>query len=344
MRHSVKKTFSLSLIVAVLLISGCVQQDGSGPGEFITEPVGAETLANTEWKGEFVIVGAGEKIGEGSRSFNYVSELHATGEFTFKATKNGNRKDIVGSGTGRSSITVRSTSNRKDISSVDCIEDGSATFTFEVTGTWDDVTEGFSPYIAFGSLSPLTFGAAGIGIGTCTHGDGGTGSGPGQAQYIDILGKYNFPGSRLSMLPKEGVFVETSDSCDYHEFCGEITNTITITKVTKLSPLDDSSFDVDVNPHIIEVKQGETAEVDVVVKLLRGESQIVDLTVTDWSSAKITSWFDSPKLETGKSTKLYIRTTCETKEDDYLHTAQGAAGIRSSVDAVTVKVTKSSAC
>lgn len=111
----------------------------------------------------------------------------------------------------------------------------------------------------------------------------------------------------------------------------------------ELKPIEDFDFDVDVDPAIVTIEQGGTAEVDVTVKLVRGESQQVKLTITNWG-AGITTQFANPTPSADTSTKLYITASCDTKADDYLHTVQGEVGTRTSVDSVNVKVEEKSDC
>ncbi len=114
----------------------------------------------------------------------------------------------------------------------------------------------------------------------------------------------------------------------------------------KLTPKD-FDFDVDVDPPLLNIMQGETATIAVTVKLVRGESQPVKLTATEWErTVDISSRFaQNPVWPTG-STTFYVATNCNTPPDSYLFTVRGETEgtFRTSVDAVNVKVIPNPDC
>ncbi len=110
---------------------------------------------------------------------------------------------------------------------------------------------------------------------------------------------------------------------------------------------EDFDFDVDVNPHSVSIMQGEAATITVTVKLVRGEPQPVLLTTTDWSSAEgISVRFDRTTVTPTGTTRLFVKTTCNTPADNYLFTVRGESGgtFRTSADAVTVAVKENPDC
>jgi len=113
-------------------------------------------------------------------------------------------------------------------------------------------------------------------------------------------------------------------------------------KVTINSILSSFSFDVDVDPPIITIKQGETAKANVDVKLLKGKAGNVKLTATKWTVLE--SFFNENPIKAGESTILNVRTSCDTPVSEYLVTAQGEVGFVSSVDAVKVIVEENPNC
>ena len=110
---------------------------------------------------------------------------------------------------------------------------------------------------------------------------------------------------------------------------------------------EDFDFDVDVSPHFVSIPQGETAEITVTVKLIRGEPQPVRLTTIDWSNIEgISVRFDANTVTPTGTTRLYVKTTCNTPAGNYLFTVQGQSGgtFRTSADAVTVEVQENPDC
>lgn len=95
-------------------------------------------------------------------------------------------------------------------------------------------------------------------------------------------------------------------------------------------------FDIDVDPAIATIKQGGTAKAYVKVTPVKGDRENVDLTITNWNSQGVTSSFETTSTKTGSW--LYITASCKTPPDGYLHTVQGASGIRTSVDSINVIV------
>lgn len=110
---------------------------------------------------------------------------------------------------------------------------------------------------------------------------------------------------------------------------------------------EDFEFDVDVNPHIATIKQGEIAVVNITVRLVRGTPQPVALTTTEWESAlEIYPIFAKTTVTPTETTMLYIETTCDTPPDEYLFTVRGEeeGSFHTSVDSVNIKVVENSDC
>jgi len=115
----------------------------------------------------------------------------------------------------------------------------------------------------------------------------------------------------------------------------------------QFTPFEEFDFDVDVEPHIVNIKQGEIATINVTVNLIRGTSQSVLLTFTEWGSdfginATLGKSIASPTYKT----KLYIKTTCETPADQYLFTVRGetAGTYKTSVDSANIIVEEDKDC
>lgn len=115
----------------------------------------------------------------------------------------------------------------------------------------------------------------------------------------------------------------------------------------KLTPLDDFDFDVDVEPHIVTIKQGEIATINVTVKLVKGTSQPVLLTTTDWGSDfGITALLAISTVTPPATTKLYIETTCDTPADEYLFTVRGETSgtFKTSMDSTNIIIEEDLDC
>jgi len=321
------KKFNLLLIFALVLtvfVAGCVQEGTEAPE---TEPdqklADSNRLVGSKWTGTIEI----ETINKNSptHAFLYDSKQIDTGTFSFTISQEPPaRARITGSGTAKSTFTQTG----------ECLAEGSFTLGLLISGSVDPVTGKIILSINDDVLDRV---ATGGDYARVCQTPGLYGGRP-QTTNTNI---YTFfeESSGFELEPVSGASVEYSEP--YYE--GQTTYKVTIT-----GGLSESfDFDVDVDPPIVTIKQGETAQATVTAKLLRGESQAIDLTVTDWSTAGITSWFNDPELTPttgGVSTTLSIQTTCDTQVDDYLHTVQGAAGILSSVDSVNVKVIANDAC
>jgi len=109
----------------------------------------------------------------------------------------------------------------------------------------------------------------------------------------------------------------------------------------------DFDFDVDVSPHLVTTLQDTSTTITVTVKLLRGESQPVTLTTTDWQSIPgISVRLATNVVRPTGTTTLTIETTCDTPPDQYLFTVQGGTEgtFHTSQDAVTLKVEENPNC
>ena len=104
-------------------------------------------------------------------------------------------------------------------------------------------------------------------------------------------------------------------------------------------------FDVDVDTYI-SLKQGQKIDTLVTVKHVRGEAKPVTLTLTDWGSADISTEFERNNIIPTASTKLFIKTTCNTKPDNYLISVRGETKgtFATSEDRIMVTVEKSEDC
>ena len=115
----------------------------------------------------------------------------------------------------------------------------------------------------------------------------------------------------------------------------------------QLSPYEVFDFDVDVDPHIVNIEQGEIATINVTVKLVKGTTQSVVLTITEWGSEfGITALLAKSTVTPTETTKLYIETTCDTPADEYLFTVQGetTGTFKTSVDSVNLIVETNQNC
>ncbi|MEE9525847.1 MAG: hypothetical protein V3V78_04550 [Candidatus Woesearchaeota archaeon] len=107
---------------------------------------------------------------------------------------------------------------------------------------------------------------------------------------------------------------------------------------------EEFDFDVDVDPAIVSVVQGETATPLVTVRKVRGQAKDVSLTVTSWPNIK--AFLVNKVVTPTETTTLTIETSCDTAPDNYLFTVQGetAGTFKTSVDSVSVQVTKNPQC
>jgi len=128
------------------------------------------------------------------------------------------------------------------------------------------------------------------------------------------------------------------------------TNTWQGTRISgrgQLPPQEDFDFDVDVEPHIVSIKQGEIALINITVKLVKGTSQPVLLTTTDWGSDfGITALLAISTVTPPATTKLYIETTCDTPADEYLFTVRGETSgtFKTSMDSTNIIIEEDLDC
>lgn len=104
------------------------------------------------------------------------------------------------------------------------------------------------------------------------------------------------------------------------------------------------AFDIDV-PTFANVIQGETIDVKVIIKYIRGEGT-VGLSATNFIQFNVFSSF-SPSgvsLPSSKTANLEVTTTCHTIPDTYRITVRGTSGFSTSVDTITVNVFPNKAC
>ena len=95
------------------------------------------------------------------------------------------------------------------------------------------------------------------------------------------------------------------------------------TEKPKLTPLKYFYFDVSINPESISTMQGKTVSIPIVVKLISGVPQEVKLTADKYSDVDIYTWFSDPFIFPPSSTPLFIETSCNTPEGQYLISVNG---------------------
>jgi len=296
----------LLFILLVILVSGCAQQ-----GIQEAEPIDSKTdiQADEEWTGEIYFKQINPRVkGE------IISEDQA--QFTMTYSKKNN--DLSGSGQGQLTWTE----------SGECTGQKTWDYDFDVSGRYLSSKDTFI-------WSVGTVDSAGWKL---------------EPNCVGRLGKA-YVGSRVVSpdIPNwlSDIYFELYDgeiieeTVDYQDG-GSVYYKMVLS--SKLAPIKDFDFDVDVDPPIVTIKQGETAKATVAVREVRGNPGPITLTVTDWSSQNINAWFDKSPLSVGDTTTLHIQTSCDTPPDEYLFTAQGEAGIKSSVDSVTVNVVDDPGC
>ena len=107
------------------------------------------------------------------------------------------------------------------------------------------------------------------------------------------------------------------------------------------------TFDVDINPNFVTIKKGETAQIPLTVKSLKGSPSEVKLTATAWdSSLHIEGNFTEPVITPTQTTVLNVNTTCDTPLDNYLYTvrAETSDSFYTSIDSVSIVVQDSENC
>ena len=105
-------------------------------------------------------------------------------------------------------------------------------------------------------------------------------------------------------------------------------------------------FEVGVNPHHISVVQGEEALIDVIVKLIKGDPQGVELGSTQFPLANIFPTFVDVVVIPTDTTILDILTTCDTPTGTYPFTIHGNSEgtVFSSSDIVNLEVKPNPLC
>jgi len=318
------KKITYFLLVLVILMVGCVQQPGKGDQK-LSE---SDPLVGTEWVG--VIEGTAiEEVDLSRDSWTYTKKHVELGKFSFTIVEERGRLVAKGSGTGTTTFSLNG----------GCSGGGTLHTEFDVGGEVDELTGKIRLDIYFGYLDKKM------------HGDY-TKECPSKHcstrnavyvcdEYLDTKeDTYTvlFNQFDIRLDPVSGASYEyiTEGGRTYPAKNYKVTLT--------LAPHHLFDFDVDVDPPILTIKQGETAKATVNVKLVRGNPQPVKLTVTDWSSQNINAWFDQSSLAMGERTVLNIKAGCSTPPGEYLYTAQGEVGFRSSVDSVNVEVTNYPDC
>lgn len=300
-----RKTYIFCFIAVLIFIVGCTQQNVQKSGE----PAVNEILADTEWTGEIYF--KGEEI-------NFKGKIVWEDKVTFTMIHSEKNNNLHGSGKGQMTMTE----------SGECTGETIWNYEIEVGGNYQRSKERFiwsvGPVNTDWVFKPNCVGRTGKAY------VGSRVASPKIPTWLSDIQLELYDGEII-----EKTF-ERGDESSYYK--------MVLQSSSKLTSLKGFDFDVDVDPPIITIKQGETAKATVSVKLLRGNPQPLKMTVTDWSSQNINAWFDKSSLNPGESTILNIRTSCNTPSDEYLHTAQGEIGFRSSVDAVNVKVTNDPNC
>lgn len=113
------------------------------------------------------------------------------------------------------------------------------------------------------------------------------------------------------------------------------------------SPQEEFDFDVDVDTHIVTIKQGEIAVINVTVKIVKGTAQPVVITMTDWGyEFDITALLAKSTVTPTETTKLYVETTCDTPADEYLFTVLGetTGTFKTSMDSTSIIVEENQDC
>ena len=103
-------------------------------------------------------------------------------------------------------------------------------------------------------------------------------------------------------------------------------------------------FDIDVDPPVVTIIQGETATAYVTPRALKG-SGTLDLTVTQF--AKLRAYFGTnPVNAPGPSSGFVVETFCDSPPGEYLYTVQGETKgtFKTSVDSVKVIVKENKHC
>jgi len=286
-----------------------------------TSPSGSDALIGTQWSG--TIEGRSE-LEYSSSFYDYKVTWVEMGEFTFIITKPKYVLKINGSGSGKT--TAKWTG--------DCTAEGSLTTGLIIEGRVNEATGN----LEFGIRDDFAGREAHAFVTRQCRSPKWTGVRPSNDSFsasFDFIPPF-------SLEPVSGASAEGSI-----HFFGEEDNMKYKVTIGKGLSAQDFDFDVDVDPPVVTIKQDKTADINVVVRLLRGDARDITMTVTDWGSNFITSWFDDSVItptQTGALTKIHIQPACDTEPGEYLHTIQGEAGTRSSVDSVNVKVTESLDC
>ncbi|GFN40375.1 MAG: hypothetical protein YK1309IOTA_1670001 [Marine Group I thaumarchaeote] len=115
----------------------------------------------------------------------------------------------------------------------------------------------------------------------------------------------------------------------------------------ELEPYDEFNFKVSVET-FDEMIQDRTLNIQVNTQLLKGSTEPIKLTVTQYPVQDITAYLSSSTINAGQSTDLVIKTTCNTPPDDYLFTITGSptsgTTFLSSNDSVKVTIKPNSNC
>lgn len=312
------KIIQVILLFLLILLVGCAQKDIETSEEIQPEEQSvADALVGTTWSGTIKGEATYQRTAPGHAYTATVKQVE-TGEFSFIIYKDRFTYRINGSGIGKVIYT----------STGECKAEGSLTTNIKVSGIVDALT------------GELTLSISDDVDGRAAYSD-----------YTRVCqSELRYKGrpqtTKTSFSAKfDSIYVDELDPVSGAS--GEsstpwvVSGAFMVHKITiNGGSLKESfDFDVDVDPPIITIKQGEIAKATVSVRLVRGNPQPVKLTVTDWSSQNINAWFDKSPLSPGESTILNIKASCNTLPGEYLHTAQGEVGIRSSVDSVNVKVT-----
>ncbi len=311
------------LLLALLLVGGCTEapeiKEAIPPKPDLSAP--EVDKAEEVWDVRFEITGNEDQSRYGAV---FTRNYYAVGEFSVRVPSDHDYVEgSTGSGIARGEY--REFQSNRDMR---CTGEGRFTTSYNVRVNYQP---GPTTSFVLKDFSPYKFTQTYI----CIWRDGEITS----YTASDIVIINNFQGMNIEL--KDGAMAEETARWGG---MGEMHLKATISRRSELTPLEDFDFDVDVDPAIVTITQGETGKAMVTVKLVRGDPKAVKLTATKWDIADISVWFDNPVVTPTGTTLLHIKTTCNTPPDDYLHTVQGAAGARASVDSVNLRVIANPSC
>jgi len=251
-------------------------------------------------------------------------QMTQTGEFSFSLGE-------TISSSGKGSVTG-SFSGYDSSGLVYCTIQGTATTTYSVTGKNLSSVGKVSLSLTGATPSPLqiSMSCKNTNVQNAPH---------------DITNPFNFGGSSIEIEPMVGATASKTISIPG----GQATWQFSIIERggSTFESFDDFDFDVDVQS-FDEIVQGETANIRVIVKLLKGQAETVQLFTTQYTKQDITAFLTPSKVAAGQVSTLQIKTSCDTSPDRYLFTIfgspVGSKTFRSSEDAVSVNIKPNPNC